>query len=87
VLRHEKRAKKRNVADVVDRFQVRVIRQSNDRIGRRWSAELVRRDEEAGDRTADEARGQPSVAAAMPTSSTLARPKRRRGAPATMRSG
>ena len=35
---------------------VGVVRQADDRIGRRWPAELVTGDEEAGDRTADQAR-------------------------------
>ena len=41
---------------IVDRPVVRIVGQADDRIGRRWPAELVAGDEEAGDRAADQAR-------------------------------
>ena len=55
-IEHEKRAQKPDVADVVDGLSGRIIRQADNRIGRRRPAELVTGDEEAGDRTADQAR-------------------------------
>jgi hypothetical protein len=44
------------MADVVDQLVGGVVRQADDRVGRRWSGEMVTRDENAGDWTADQAR-------------------------------
>src|ERR1700728_4642548 len=43
------------MAQIFDRFVIGFVWQADDRIGRRWSAEAITRDEKARDRAADQA--------------------------------
>jgi len=44
------------MAEIVNGRTAGVVRQADDRVGLRWPTEIMARDEEAGDRAADETR-------------------------------
>ena len=55
-IEHQQRAQKVDVAEIVDGFVIRIVGQADDRVGPGRAAEMVTRDEKAGDRTADQTR-------------------------------
>ena len=55
-IEHEHRLQQTDMAEIIDGRSRRVVGQADHRVGRRGAAEIMARDEKAGDRAADEAR-------------------------------